>query len=124
MRERGSTEIEIVEEYAIYRGKVRAFKKLVQELTDIVKATEPEILGYLWYFNSDESSCYLVQRFTNSASALTHIANAEITPLLPKLHETSRITRFEIFGNMSPRLEKILAKYEPGKFRYWIGFSS
>jgi quinol monooxygenase YgiN len=115
-------EVQIAIEYAVSPGKVDAFKKLAQEATDVVKATEPNMIGYRWYFNNDDSRCYLLEQLPDSASTLSHLANANVAPILPKLHEISKITRFEVFGNLNPEAEKALAGYGPKNFRYWNGF--
>jgi quinol monooxygenase YgiN len=117
-----TSEIQIVVEMTISAGKLDAFKML-QEVIDTVKTEEPGILAYQFYFNSDESKCYSLEWYKDSQSALSHLE--KVGPDMQKMSELFTATRFEVFGNPSPELEKALTGFGVGAsfFKYWTGFN-
>jgi quinol monooxygenase YgiN len=106
-------------EFTITPGKNDAFKNLARQLIDRT-SKEPGALGYQWYFNSDEDKCQLVELYRDSASILAHLNN--VGPVLQKLLETSKLTRFEVFGNVNADVEKALASFGTKFFKYFDGF--
>ena len=108
------------------------FKKLAQETIDAVKAGS-KVVGYRWYFNSDETKCYIVEQHPDSGSLVRHLG--VLGPHLLKLLDVSKMTRFEVYGSLGPlesgeRLSEKLVKafritkldWNPQKFEYWDGF--
>jgi len=106
-------------EFTITPGKNDAFKSLARQLIDGT-SKEPGALGYQWYFNSDENKYHLVELYKDSGAILAHLNN--VGPVLQKLLETSKVTRFEVFGNVNAEVEKILASFGTKFFKYWDGF--
>ena len=100
--------------------KLQAFKDLTKHFTQIVKDNEPDMKGYQWYFNSDETKCYLVEWHTSSESLLVHLQN--IGGDLPKLLELSDLSRFEVFGNLSEDASKAVKGLGALVFGHFDGF--
>lgn len=113
------TSIYLTVEFTITPGKVDAFKKLARQLIDGT-SKEAGTLGYQWYLNSDETKCYLIELYRDSGAILAHLNN--VGPVLQKLLEASKVTRFEVFGSVSAEVEKALAGFGTRIFKYWDGF--
>jgi quinol monooxygenase YgiN len=122
----------VVAECTISPGKVDAFRKLAEETIDAVKAGS-KVIGYRWYFNNDETKCYIVEQHPDSRSLIRHLA--VVGPYLLKLLDVSKMTRFEIYGSIGPLesaehfQEKVVKTFNIGKldwnpqnYKYWNGF--
>jgi len=123
----------IVAECTISPGKVDVFKKLAQEAIEAVKAGS-KVVGYRWYFNNDETKCYIVEQHPDSRSLVRHLA--VVGPYILKILEVAEMTRFEIYGSMGP-LEPVehfdermvrafnITKldWKPQNYEYWNGFT-
>ena len=44
-------------EFTIEEGKIEEYKKLVRDLSRVVKANEPDTINYQFYLNRDETKC-------------------------------------------------------------------
>ena len=106
-------------EFTITPGKNDAFKSLAHQLIDKT-SKESGALGYQWYFDGDDNKCHLVELYRDSGAILAHLNN--VGPTLQKLLETSKVTRFEVFGNANAEVEKALADFGTKFFKYWDGF--
>ena len=126
------SQVQIIAECTIIPGKVDEFEKLAQETIDAVKAGS-EVIGYRWYFNSDETKCYIVEQHPDSRSLLRHLE--VVGPHLLKLLNVSKMTRFEVYGSIGRLgsvehlLEKVVKTFKiekldwnPQNLTYWNGF--
>ena len=57
-------------EFTIEEGKIEEFKKLVQDMSRIVEANEPDTIDYQFYLNKDETECIVHETYVNSEAAL------------------------------------------------------
>ena len=44
-------------EFTIEQGKIEEYKKLIQEMSRMVEANEPDTINYQIYLNKDETKC-------------------------------------------------------------------
>jgi hypothetical protein len=44
-------------EFIIEEGKIEEYKKLVQGMSRVVEANEPDTISYQFYLNRDETNC-------------------------------------------------------------------
>jgi quinol monooxygenase YgiN len=110
-------------EYIISQEKLQEYKKLVQELCKVVEANEPHTLEYQFYFNDDETKCVVYETYANSEAAVVHNDGIASKTILPKIVEISQINRFEVYGNPSEKLQKVLSSFNAQKFSVFTGFS-
>jgi quinol monooxygenase YgiN len=110
-------------EYIISQEKLQEYKKLVQELCKVVEANEPHTLEYQFYFNDDETKCVVYETYANSEAAIVHNNGIASKTILPKIVEISQINRFEVYGNPSEKLQKVLSSFNAQKFSVFTGFS-
>ena len=114
-------EIQYTLELTIKPGGLDPFKELVNKITNMVRDNEPDIKGYQWYFNDDETKCYIAEWHTNSESLLAHLQN--VGEVLPELLGHCDITRFEVFGNPNAQPLEAVSGLGAEVFGYFIGFT-
>ena len=113
--------IRSVAEVSIVAGKLDEFKKIATEAIERVEANEPDTLSYEWFFNDDESKCYLLEWYKNSEAVLAHLEN--IGDLLGSLVEISSTNRLEIYGDPSEALRQTLEPFGAKIHTHWHGIT-
>ena len=110
-------------EFNIEEGKIEEYKKLVQDISRVVKANEPYTINYEFYLNSDETTCIVHESYANSEAILAHNAGVASQTILPKIFSVSMISRFDVYGNSSEELQKVLTSFGPQTYNLFAGFS-
>jgi quinol monooxygenase YgiN len=110
-------------EFTIQEGKIEEYKKLVQEMSRVVEANEPDTIGYQFYLNRAETKCIVYETYANSEAVFAHMNSVASQTILPKIFNVSRIRKFEVFGNPSEELQKVLATFSPQTYNLFAGFS-
>jgi quinol monooxygenase YgiN len=116
-------QIEFRAEFTIQEGKIEEYKKLVQGMSTVVEANEPDTIGYQFYLNSAETKCIVSETYTNSEAVFAHMNGIASQTILPKIFNVSRISRFEVYGNPSEELQKVLTSFTPQTYNLFVGFS-
>ena len=116
-------QIQFRAEFTVQEGKIEEYKKLVQEMSRVVEANEPDTLGYQFYLNRDETKCIVYETYADSEAVFAHINGVASKTILPKIFNVSRIRKFEVFGNPSEELQKVLATFSPQTYNLFSGFS-
>lgn len=110
-------------EFIIEEGKIKEFKKLVQDMSRVVESNEPDTIIYKIYLNSDETKCIVNEIYANSEAVFAHITGVASQTILPKIFNVSRISRFDVYGNPSEELQKTLTTFSPQTYNLFSGFS-
>lgn len=118
-----SSRIHVRAEFIIEEGKIEEFKKLVQEMSRAVEASEPGTIEYEFYLDSDGTKCVVHETYANSEAALAHIAGVASQTILPKIFHISRMSRLEVYGHPSEELQKVLTRFGTQTFDPFTGFS-
>ena len=116
-----TNEIQYTVEWTIKSGGLESFKELANKVIKLVHDNEPEMKGYQWYFNADQSKCYTAEWQTSSESLLVHLQN--IGEVLPQVLQFADITRFEVFGNLNPQALEAVQGLGAVVFNYFDGFT-
>jgi quinol monooxygenase YgiN len=116
-------QIEFRAEFTIQEGKIEEYKKLVQDMSTVVEANEPDTIGYQFYLNRAETKCIVSETYTNSEAVFAHMNGIASQTILPKIFNVSRISRFEVYGNPSEELQKVLTSFTPQTYNLFAGFS-
>jgi quinol monooxygenase YgiN len=116
-------EIRFKVELAIEGSKIEEYKKLVQDMVRVVEANEPDTINYEFYLNKSETSCVVNETYANSEAALAHAKGVASQTILPKIFEISRITRFDVYGDPSEELQKVLTSFGVQAYNLFAGFS-
>ena len=110
-------------EFTIEEGKIEEYKKLVQDMSRVVEANEPDTINYQFYLNRDETRCIVHETYANSEAVLAHFTGVASQTILPKIFCVSRIIRFDVYGNPSAELQKVLTSFGPQTYNLFTGFS-
>jgi quinol monooxygenase YgiN len=110
-------------EFTIEEGKIEEFKKLVQDMSRVVEANEPDTVNYQFYLNKAETKCIVNETYTNSEAVLAHITGVASQTILPKVFSVSRISRFDVYGNPNEELQKALTSFDAQTYKLLAGFS-
>jgi quinol monooxygenase YgiN len=110
-------------EFIIEEGKIEEYKKLVREMSKVVEANEPDTTDYEFYLNRAETKCIVHETYTNSEAVLAHNVGLASQTILPKIFSVSRISRFDVYGNPSEELQKVLTSFGSQAYNLFAGFS-
>jgi quinol monooxygenase YgiN len=110
-------------EFSINRGKLAEFEKLVREITDAVRRSEPSTRKYEWFLNRIESKCVVIESYDSSTSGLAHVNGEAIKKLFPLLLKVAKINSFMVCGDPSQELVSELADLDARVYHYIGGFS-
>jgi quinol monooxygenase YgiN len=110
-------------EFSIDEGKIEEYKKLIQEMSRMVEANEPYMINYQFYLNKDETKCIVFETYINSEAVFTHNDGVASRTILPKIFGIAKISRFDVYGNPSEELQKLLASFGAQTFNLFAGFT-
>jgi quinol monooxygenase YgiN len=116
-------QIQFRADFTIQEEKIAEYKKLVQDMSRAVEANEPDTIGYQFYLNRDETKCIVYETYANSEAVFAHINGIASQRILPKIFDVSKITRFEVYGNPSEELQKVLINFNPQTYNLLTGFT-
>lgn len=120
---KSSSQIHFRAEFAIEHGKIDEYKQLIQEMSRVVEANEPDTIEYQFYLNREKSRCIVHETYANSDAVLAHNAGVASQTILPSILSISRISRFDVYGNPSKELLKVLTNFSPQFYNLFAGFS-
>jgi quinol monooxygenase YgiN len=118
-----SSQIHFRAEFAIAQGRIKEYKKPVQEMSKAVEANEPGTISYQFYLNRDETKCTVHETYANSDAALAHNAGVASQTIPSRIFSVARISRFEVYWNPSEELQKVLTSFSPQIYNLFAGFS-
>lgn len=99
--------IHVIARFKIHDGQLSDFKKLVEECLTVTK-NETGVELYDWFID-ESNQCTVIETYKDSDAVFAHLAN--VGGLLAKLMEISDFSG-EVFGNVSPALEKALLEMQ------------
>ena len=110
-------------EFIIEEAKIEGYKKLILEMSRMVEANEPSTTNDEFYLNKDETKCIVHETYTNSEAVLAHNNSVASQTILPKIFSVAKISRFDVYGNPSEELQKVLASFGVQTYDLFAGFS-
>lgn len=107
-------------EVAIKSGEYDNFKGLMEEMVASTQ-NEPGALYYEWHISADKSTCYIYERYADSAATLVHLGtfNEKFAARFMGLIEPKR---FVVFGSPNETVKEILAGVGAEFLNPWGGF--
>ncbi|CAN5404567.1 hypothetical protein BH23BAC1_BH23BAC1_29460 [soil metagenome] len=112
--------IQVLVELTIAEGKIDEVKSQMPSIIERVKSNEPDMIGYQWYLNEDESKCHVIEWLKNPQAWLTHLSNVEHS--VPALFAIAPITRLEFFGDIPKEVEDAAKPFGAIINKYLSGF--
>ena len=116
-------QIQFRAEFTIQEGEIEEYKKLVQEMSRVVEANEPDTISYQFYLNRDETKCIVYETYSNSEAVFDHMNGVASQTILPNIFNVSKISKFEVYGNPSEELQKVLTSFSPQTYNLFTGFT-
>jgi len=110
-------------EFSIEQGKKEEYKKLIKEMSKMVEANELDTINYQFYLNKEETKCIVHETYVNSEAALAHNDGIASRTILPKIFSLAKVSRFEVYGDPSEELKKLLGSFGAQTFSLFAGFS-
>ena len=110
-------------EFTIELRKIQECKKLIQEMSRMVEANEPDTINYQFYLNKDETKCIVNETYVSSEAALVHNNGVASRTVLPRIFSLAKLSRFDVYGNPNEELQKLLANLGAETFNLFAGFS-
>jgi len=120
---KNNNQIHVRAEFTIEKGKIEEFKKLIQDMSRIVKNNEPDTINYQFYLNRSETKCMVHETYTNSESTLAHIIGIASKTILPKIFNISKLIRLDVYGNLSEELQNVITSFDSQTFNRFTGFN-
>jgi quinol monooxygenase YgiN len=93
--------IHIWTEFEVDPGNEDAFRAVSREMIELVRAHEPGMVDYDWFFADDGSVCHVYERAADEAALTAHGAGEAVSVGIPKLLALGRFRRFEVHGELS-----------------------
>ena len=118
-----NNQIQFRAEFIIEDGKIEEYKKLIQEMSKMVEVNEPNTLTFQFYLDRSEMKCIVHEAYTDSEAVFVHIAGLASQTILPKIFSVAKISRFEVYGNPSEELQKVVIGFNPQTYNLFAGFS-
>lgn len=106
----------------IHEGKFDSFESIAQEMIASTQQ-EPGALGYEWCLSSDRKRCRLIETYADAGAVLAHMTGPAVQKGVPKMLESSSISRFEVYGDPGPEAAAMLAKVGAEVFAPWRGLN-
>ena len=116
------TQIHLIAEFTIEEGKIEEFKKLIQDMSKMIKDNEPYTINYQFYLNKYKTKCIVHETYANSEAVPTHMNGVASQTILPKIFSVSRISKFDVHRNPSEDLQKALASVGAQTYNLFAGF--
>ncbi|MGH9975759.1 MAG: putative quinol monooxygenase [Nitrososphaeraceae archaeon] len=110
-------------EFIIKDGKIKEYKRLLLNMSRVVEANEPDTLGYRFYFDRAEIKCIVHEIYANLEAVFAHNNGLASQTILPKIFSVAKISKFEVYGNPSKKLQKVLTRFSPETYNLFTGFS-
>jgi hypothetical protein len=89
----------------------------------MVEANEPDTIDYEFSLSKDETKCIVHETYTNLEAALAHNNSAASQIILSKIFDIAKINRFDVYGNPSEELQKLLINFGAQTYNLFAGFS-
>ena len=118
-----NNQIEFRAELIIEDGKIEEYKKLIQGMSKMVEVNEPNTTTFQFYLDRSETKCIVHEAYKDSEAVFVHIAGLASQTILPKIFSVAKISRFEVYGNPSEELQKVVTSSNPQTYNLFAGFS-
>lgn len=114
-------ELQVTARLQIHSGKLDAFKDIAGKCLASVSEKDKGTLQYDWFFNQDQTTCVVRERYQDSDAVLQHITN--LGDLLQQLVGTCDLS-VEVYGTPSAELLKATEGIDTTVYSYFLGTSS
>jgi quinol monooxygenase YgiN len=118
-----SEQLQWIVEFEIKRGKREEFEKVIKELSDAVRRSEPGARKYEWFIDQKGKSCVVIEAYNSSEAGIAHVKGQAIKRLFPQLLKLAKVSSFKVCGSPNDMLIKELADVDATLYQFITGFS-
>jgi quinol monooxygenase YgiN len=118
-----SQRLQWIVEFEIKKGKREEFEKVVQDISNLVRRSEPGTRLYEWFIDNEGRRCIVLESYDSSISGVAHAKGEAIKRFFPLLLKLAKISSFKVCGNPDEELIKELADVDAKFFQFAYGFS-
>lgn len=118
-----SENIHIRAQFTIEKYNVEQYKKLIEEMSNMVQTNEPNTLVYEAYFNEDGTKCMVHETYLDSKAVLSHNDSIASKTILPRIFNISKLDTLDVYGNPNNELKKLLTSFNSQIFEFHSGFN-
>jgi len=118
----GSEEVYWVVTFSIPQGQMDKFKQVVAPLVADT-AKEPGSLEYEYTVSDDQSTVDIVERYRNSAAAVSHVTQTLGPKYSKAFLEIAKPGRFVVYGTPDAEAKKVLQGFNPVYMTPFDGFT-
>jgi len=115
------TEISWVVTCAVQPGQLADFKKIIGQLV-AAASKEPGTLAYEFSIDDDQSTVHVCERYRDSASVVSHVANT-FGPFAERFLAVAEVSRFVVYGTPSSEAREVLSGFKPVYMTRFDGFT-
>jgi len=109
--------------FIIENRNIEEFKKLAQELCNVVEVNDADALEYQFYFSKDETRCVVFERYASSEAAIAHNNNPTIKTMLLSIFHIAQLNRLDVFGTPTEQLHHMLQEFNTHIYTRSAGFT-
>jgi quinol monooxygenase YgiN len=109
-------------ELNINEGQLDAFEDVAQQMI-AVSRQEAGTLAYEFCLSADRTRCRIIEAYTSADAVKAHFSGAAVQEFVPKMLETSSISRFEVYGDPGPQVSAMVTGFGAEIFAAWHGFN-
>ena len=107
------TELIGIVRFKFHEGRVEEFKRLSAQCMEIVRTQDTGTLQYDTYFNDDQSTAVVIERYRDSDALIQH--GEHIAPFMEPIMATATVEG-ELLGDLSPALRAKMTGDQPQLF--------
>jgi quinol monooxygenase YgiN len=97
-------------ELEIQPGQEQGFRALMKEMVAATMKDEPDTLAYEWSISGDGKRCNILERYTNSAATMQHMANFG-EKYAARFLQVLSPKSFVVYGSPSQEVKDALAAF-------------
>ncbi len=97
-----SSKVTLLVESTISSGKISELKNLLKEISAHCKQTEPNMICYDWFINTDETTARVVEQYKDSDAVRFHGKN--MAPFQEALGKCRTLSQLVVLGDADAEL--------------------
>ena len=118
-----SQQLQWIVEFDIKRGKKTEFEKVLHDMSNLVRLSEPGTRKYEWFIDEKGSNCVVIESYDSSESGKAHATGQAIQKYFPQLLKLAKVSGFKVCGNPSEELMDELRDVNAIVYRFVDGYS-
>jgi hypothetical protein len=112
------------EESITSKGKIKEYKKQLEEMSELDEANEPDTIDLQFSYNKFGTKCIINDTYSNPETVFAHFDGVASNTILPQIHDLFRITRLRFMWTINKKLRKEIDGLDTQTTIQFAGFTS